>query len=70
MHFGMPRDTDCSLMTSQNVTSNQAVEFLLRGVGDEDSGDMRTVPYRELVQTRQGRACLALAPQDDFEEQP
>ena len=32
MHFGMPRDTDCRLMTSQNVTSNQAVEFLLRGV--------------------------------------
>jgi hypothetical protein len=57
-------------MTSRNVTSNQAVEFLLRGVGDEDSGDMRTVPYRERVQTRNGRACLALAPQYDFEEQP
>jgi hypothetical protein len=42
---GMRRDTDYRLMTTRNVTTNRAVEILLCGVGDENSGDMLTVPY-------------------------
>jgi hypothetical protein len=72
VHFRIQRDAEGHLFTGRDIPKNQAVGFLLSGVADEAGAHMQTVPYREGVQTRHGRTCLALAPlfQDDSDEQP